>query len=239
MFTQRKICCTHSGTTWRLTVIVSSSPLPSPVRLSPLCTRPAAWRFPKNTASRLFPWLSKSTAETSRSISCVPVSQPNPTTIWSMAADWGRSTTAPFSIAKATFTRFGAPGVALRMMLPMVGSRTSMKCWPGCAGSSTILSDQPPASDLVIAATTSTFSVLCSIENKATSFSLRSSSTWILPFCTSRSRPPRKAATTKITIRTCAASLSRPTQMVSSRPLFSPLVSSPECVMHFSALRLL
>mmetsp|Transcript_130832 Transcript_130832/g.279903 ORF Transcript_130832/g.279903 Transcript_130832/m.279903 type:complete len:240 (-) Transcript_130832:237-956(-) len=239
MFTQNMICAVHSGTASRSTIMVSSSPLPSPVRLSPLCLRPQASRFPKNTASRSRPELSKSTAETSRSTLPFPVSQPKPAEIFFTAEVWGRSTTAPLSMAKATFNRLGAPGMRPRTIPPMVGSRMSMKCWPSWASTFTIFKTQLLPSALTIVAMTSTSSSLLSIRNCATSFSLLSSSTVILPFNASRKWPPLKAATTKMIIFTCSGILPKPTQMHSSCPVFSPVVSSPEWVMHFIALRLL
>mmetsp|Transcript_17637 Transcript_17637/g.54551 ORF Transcript_17637/g.54551 Transcript_17637/m.54551 type:complete len:239 (-) Transcript_17637:203-919(-) len=238
MLTTKKTCCACGPTRSSCTVICSSSPSPSPVRLSPLCCRPAASRLPKKTASRLLPDLSKSTADTSRSTSPFRVSQPRPAVMHFMAELWGRSTTLPFCMAKATFSLFGALGITSRMRPPSAGSRMSMKCWPSCAGTSTSRSSQSEP-DFTIMPTTSTSSSLSSMENFATSFSLRSSRTWIMPFFTSLRWPPLKAATTKMIICTFSGILLNMTQIISSNPLFSPVVSSPECVTHLRAFRLL
>mmetsp|Transcript_112666 Transcript_112666/g.313371 ORF Transcript_112666/g.313371 Transcript_112666/m.313371 type:complete len:256 (-) Transcript_112666:173-940(-) len=238
MCTVKKICRTVGGTCSRLHWICSSSPSPAPVRLSPLCTNPQARSFPKKTVSTTEACSSKSTAETSRSTPWPSTSQPRPAVTLRRVLVSGRSTTPPFSMAKAAFTRLGAPGMTLRMRLPIVGSRTSMKCWPSCAGSSTTHSSQPPE-PRTMAATTYTFCPLRSMPMRATSLALRSSRKWTTPFCTSQRRPPLWAATTKTSIRTGSGILARPAQMTSSWPARSPVRSSPECVRQRCAFMLL
>mmetsp|Transcript_57500 Transcript_57500/g.168368 ORF Transcript_57500/g.168368 Transcript_57500/m.168368 type:complete len:239 (+) Transcript_57500:463-1179(+) len=238
MFTQKKICFTHSATASRLTEIVSSSPEPSPVRLSPLCFKPANSRLPKKTASLAAPDSSNSTAETSRSTLPLSTDHPSPALICLMSWVRGRSTTAPFSIAKATFKRFGALGNTLRTRLPMAGSSTSMKCCPSWASTSTRRRTHP-WSDLTSMATTSTSSWLSSKEKVATSLSFLSSRMWTAPFFASFRWPPLKAATTRMIIFMFAGTLASPAQITSSKPDFSPVVSSPLWVMHLSAFRLL
>mmetsp|Transcript_109225 Transcript_109225/g.308997 ORF Transcript_109225/g.308997 Transcript_109225/m.308997 type:complete len:229 (+) Transcript_109225:524-1210(+) len=228
MWTQKTICCTLGGTCCRLHRICSSSPSPCPVRLSPMCSRPLPWSLPKKMVSVRWAWPSNSTAETSRSTPLPVTSQPRPAVTLSKEFDDGRSSTAPLSIANATFCRFGAPGMTLRMIFPIVGSRTSMKCCPSCAGSSMTWKSHDPELDRTIVATTSTSSWLFSIAMRAISFSFRSSRMWIMPFRTSRRCPPLCAATTKTSIFTLPGSLFRPTQTTSSKPDFSPVCSSPE-----------
>src|SRR5882757_1601535 len=88
METGKTILATSAGTPARLTLITSSSPSPSPVRLSPVCsTEPSGLRrLLKNTkcwSDSTLPWSLVSRALASRSKS-VPVvvraSQPRPTT---------------------------------------------------------------------------------------------------------------------------------------------------------------
>mmetsp|Transcript_56773 Transcript_56773/g.182371 ORF Transcript_56773/g.182371 Transcript_56773/m.182371 type:complete len:200 (-) Transcript_56773:245-844(-) len=198
--------------------------------------------LPKNTAPTSDPSLAKKTTETSRSTSLPAAgetSQPRPAKTCLAAEDCGRSMTAPFSIAKATFCLFGALGMMPRMRLPMVGSRMSMKCWPLRAGSSMTRRLQSPPAPFTIMATASTSAGLCSSPKTPTSLPLLSSMRWILPFLASLRWPRLKAATTKTMSLTYSGSLFMVTHTTSSSPSFSPVFSSPECVTAFKALRLL
>mmetsp|Transcript_45661 Transcript_45661/g.122081 ORF Transcript_45661/g.122081 Transcript_45661/m.122081 type:complete len:241 (-) Transcript_45661:179-901(-) len=239
MFTTKKICDTLAGTAPRSHSICSSSPSPSPVRLSPEWRRPLPVRLPKKTASTVWAWSSSSTAETSRSTPSPSTSQPSPAVMPLSCPVAGRSRTSPFSMAKATFCRFGAPGMTARIRLPIVGSNTSMKCCPCWAGTCTALKVHASCVERTSVATTSTSAPLLSISILATSLSLFSSKAWITPFLTSRRLPPLWTATTNNIILTCSGSLFSPTQITSSCPSFSPVLSSPECVTHFSAFMLL
>mmetsp|Transcript_99124 Transcript_99124/g.263410 ORF Transcript_99124/g.263410 Transcript_99124/m.263410 type:complete len:230 (-) Transcript_99124:253-942(-) len=229
MLITKKICCTSSGMASRFAVITSSSPSPSPVRLSPLCLRPYSCKLPKKTAPRHLAAPVKQTAETSRSMSLpFAMSQPRPAKTWPNAPVSGKSTTVPFSMAKATFCRAGAPGICERMRFPSVGSRMSMKCWPSCAGSCTMRMDQVPPSDRTIIATASTSNSLSSMAKDATSLSFTCSRTCSRPFFALRRWPPLWAAMTKRTSLTCSGSFVRVTQITSSSPVLSPVLSSPE-----------
>mmetsp|Transcript_83347 Transcript_83347/g.258841 ORF Transcript_83347/g.258841 Transcript_83347/m.258841 type:complete len:223 (+) Transcript_83347:591-1259(+) len=222
--------------------MTSSSPWPAPVRLSPLCLTPNSSWLPKKTLPVCCPSVEKNTTETSRSTSLPPVfamSQPRPADIRCIWEASGRSMTAPFSIAKATFWRFGALGMTPRMMLPSTGSRMSMKCLPSWAGSLMMRRLQLPVSSLTIDATASTSSTLCSRGTWPTELSLVSSRRCSLPFLTSLRCPRFQAATTNTIIFTLSGSFPMVTQMTSSMPSFAPVLSSPECVTALSALRLL
>jgi len=113
-----------------------------------------------------------------------------------------------------------------------------MKCCPSLAGSSIILKVHP-LGPRNIAATTSTWPVLRSMSNLATSQEVVSSRTCNFPFATSSSCPPLKAATTKTRRATDSGILEVITQTISSMPLAAPVVSSPECVTLPTAFKLL
>mmetsp|Transcript_112310 Transcript_112310/g.217592 ORF Transcript_112310/g.217592 Transcript_112310/m.217592 type:complete len:240 (+) Transcript_112310:377-1096(+) len=221
-------CWMLLGTLSSSKVMVSSSPSPSPVRLSPECVMPGASRLPKKTVSACPPPWSRSTTETSRSTSPSSVSQPSPATICLMSALFGRSTTAPFSMAKAALMRRGACGIICLTKLPMVGSRMSMKCWPSCAGRSMRRKNHSSLSECTSAPTRSTSSSLFSSGNCATSLAKLSWNSWNLPLIASQ-RCPREAAMTKSTNLDFACSARRFAHTASSTPDFSPVCSSPEC----------
>mmetsp|Transcript_38741 Transcript_38741/g.115790 ORF Transcript_38741/g.115790 Transcript_38741/m.115790 type:complete len:240 (+) Transcript_38741:649-1368(+) len=239
MLMTKKTCCTAGPMRSSSQTICSSSPSPSPVRLSPLWKMPCSShsRRPKKTASMSFPFLSSKIAETSRSTSSSSAgSQPNPTVILPMPC--GRSSTPPFSMAKATFCLLGACGRNMRMVSASKGSM-SMKCWPCCAGSSMIRRLQRPPAPLNIAATTSTEAALLSSSNCAISRFSLSSRRRSLPPCTSLRKPPEYAATTKTSAAMLCDSLGRVTQMSSWMPFGFPTTASPECVMPLPAFMLL
>mmetsp|Transcript_55849 Transcript_55849/g.169990 ORF Transcript_55849/g.169990 Transcript_55849/m.169990 type:complete len:216 (+) Transcript_55849:528-1175(+) len=214
MLTQKATCCTLAPMRSRSTMICSSSPSPSPVRLSPVCWMPCAADSsrPKNTASRSWPFPSNSTAETSKSTSPSSTSQPRPTVICPMLM--GRSNTPPFSIAKATFCREGASGMNVRMTWESVG-KMSMKCRPPWAGTSISRSRQPEA-PRTMAATTSTAPVLRSMAKRVTSWSSRSSKRINCPLATSCKEPPEYAATTNTKRSTCSGNLRKFAHTISS-----------------------
>mmetsp|Transcript_4470 Transcript_4470/g.8951 ORF Transcript_4470/g.8951 Transcript_4470/m.8951 type:complete len:205 (+) Transcript_4470:116-730(+) len=199
MLITKMACWMLLGTLSSSKVMVSSSPPPSPVRLSPECVMPVYSRLPKKTVSTCPPPWSRSTTETSRSTSPSSVSQPRPATICLMSALFGRSTTAPFSMANAALMRRGAPGNTCLTKLPMVGSRMSMKCWPSCAGTSMMRKNHSSPSECINAPTRSTSSSLFSSGNFATSLEMLSWNKWNLPFFASHKCPPREAAMTKRT----------------------------------------
>mmetsp|Transcript_43132 Transcript_43132/g.91950 ORF Transcript_43132/g.91950 Transcript_43132/m.91950 type:complete len:239 (-) Transcript_43132:181-897(-) len=228
MLITKKICFTTSGTTSRLTAMTSSSPLPSPVRLSPECLTPHPSKLPKKIVSTLEPLSSRRMAETSRSTSPLAVSQPSPALTDLISEVLGRSTTAPFSIAKHALIRPLAPGIRLRTTFPIVGSKMSMKCCPSCAGSC-IKRKVHPLLSRRTAAITSTSSSLSSSRNCATSPLGVSSRTWNFPFSASL-RCPLWHAATKTMSPTSGGSLRKSAHTTSSRPDFSPVVSSLECV---------
>mmetsp|Transcript_12904 Transcript_12904/g.38446 ORF Transcript_12904/g.38446 Transcript_12904/m.38446 type:complete len:200 (+) Transcript_12904:538-1137(+) len=190
---------------------------------------------PKKTASRSAPAASRSTADTSKSHSPSSTSQPRPTVM--PLRSLGRSTTPPFSMAKATFCRAGASGTNPRMTCPSRG-KMSMKCWPDCAGKSTRRMDHPPG-PLCIAATTSTQPLLRSISSSAISQSSEPSMTCSVPSATSPSEPPEYAATTKTRRRTCGGNRFTLTHTISAMPSGLPAASSPEWVMERTAFKLL
>mmetsp|Transcript_91533 Transcript_91533/g.254911 ORF Transcript_91533/g.254911 Transcript_91533/m.254911 type:complete len:239 (+) Transcript_91533:390-1106(+) len=238
MLMRKKTCCTMGPMLSKLQAICSSSPSPSPVRLSPLWMMPCSSdsKRPKKTASMSHALLSSRIADTSRSTSPSSTSQPRPTVI--RPRSFGKSSTPPFSTAKATFCLLGACGTKSRIVSHSSG-RMSMKCWPCCAGSSITRNLQRPASPLNIAATTSTAAALLSSSNCAISRFSLSSRTRNLPPCTSLRRPPEYAATTKTRTTTVCGSLGNVTQ-TSSWMLFGfPTAASPECVTPLTAFRLL
>mmetsp|Transcript_49740 Transcript_49740/g.142787 ORF Transcript_49740/g.142787 Transcript_49740/m.142787 type:complete len:218 (+) Transcript_49740:408-1061(+) len=217
MFTTKPTSVTFGPTLPGLTMICSSSPSPSPVRLSPVCVMPCCLDSsrPKKTASRSLPCASMSTALTSRSTSPSSTSQPRPTTMRPRSA--GKPSTPPFSMANTTFCLCGAPGMKPRITWQSVG-RMSMKCWPPSAGKSTMRSLHP-SGPRNIAATTSTERSLLSISNVATSASSEPSRMWTMPFFTSRNFPPVYAATTKINTSTIAGNFFTFTHTISFKLL--------------------
>mmetsp|Transcript_87956 Transcript_87956/g.174578 ORF Transcript_87956/g.174578 Transcript_87956/m.174578 type:complete len:240 (+) Transcript_87956:596-1315(+) len=225
-------CWTLLGILSSSRAMVSSSPPPSPVRLSPECVTPAYSRLPKNTVSTWPPPWSTSTTETSRSTSPALVSQPRPATTFRISAVFGKSTTEPFSMAKAALIRRGAPGITSLMKLPMVGSRISRKCWPSCAGTSMSRKNHSSPSACISAPTRSTSSSLLSRANWATSLEKESWNTWNFPFTASLRWPPREAIT-KSTNLALSCNVRRLAHAASSTPVFSPVCSSPECTRPF------
>mmetsp|Transcript_56778 Transcript_56778/g.176079 ORF Transcript_56778/g.176079 Transcript_56778/m.176079 type:complete len:240 (+) Transcript_56778:360-1079(+) len=239
MLMTRTICSTRFGTLSRSIVMTSSSPSPAPVRLSPEWERPWPCCLPKKMQSHSLALLSSSTAETSRSTLPLEVSQPKPVFMRFSMADCGRSTTAPLSIWKAALMRLGASGITVRTKFPMTGSRMSMKCRPSWAGTCTRRKNHP--SPLRISAPMrSTSSSLFSSSKQATCLSGVSCRRVNLPLSASRRCPPLAAARTNVTRATCVWTFSRCTHTISSKPYFSPVSSSPECVRPFPrAFRLL
>mmetsp|Transcript_84647 Transcript_84647/g.224280 ORF Transcript_84647/g.224280 Transcript_84647/m.224280 type:complete len:249 (+) Transcript_84647:544-1290(+) len=248
MLTTNTICSTFGGIFAKSAEMTSSSPSPSPVRLSPECLSPKSSSLPKKTAPSSRCSLEKQIADTSRSTSSPDAtSQPRPANTCPSDPVSGRPNTSPFSIAKATFCRAGAPGMLARMRLPSEGSRMSTKCRPPCgdAGALTSSSAHSPRSPRTSMATGA---AAWSDDERAdldTSFSFRSSRMCMDRLGASRKLPPLYAATTKMTSLTCFSSslslakLAKLTQITSSSPAFSPVCSSPEWVIDLRAFRLL
>mmetsp|Transcript_78487 Transcript_78487/g.177255 ORF Transcript_78487/g.177255 Transcript_78487/m.177255 type:complete len:240 (-) Transcript_78487:73-792(-) len=238
----KNTCSTFAGILVRSASMVSSSPWPSPVRLSPLCFTPNSSWLPKKTAPTVCPSFEKKTTDTSRSMltpAARLTSQPRPAVMRFTDDVAGRSMTEPFSMAKATFCRFGAPGMTPRMRFPRVGSRMSMKCRPSRAGSSMMSRFQLPVSSRTIMDTASTSSWLDSRPKLPTEFCKDSSSTVNFPFLTSRRWPLSYAAITKMMSFTLAGNFFMWTHTTSSSPSFCPVSSSPEWVTALTAFRLL
>mmetsp|Transcript_17734 Transcript_17734/g.32102 ORF Transcript_17734/g.32102 Transcript_17734/m.32102 type:complete len:204 (-) Transcript_17734:41-652(-) len=202
MFTQKNIWLISSGIFPKSTYITSSSPAPSPVRLSPLCVMPHSSVLPKKTAPTSLPSLEKHTAETSRSTPLPETSQPNLAEIWPSSFEAGKSMTSPLSIAKATFCRFGAEGITARIISPRVGSKMSMKCLPSWAGISRTRVSNSPAPLRTIDMTMSTSLLLFCNAYLRVSLLLESSRIWTVPLAASRRCPRPYAATMNIIMDT-------------------------------------
>mmetsp|Transcript_110207 Transcript_110207/g.307080 ORF Transcript_110207/g.307080 Transcript_110207/m.307080 type:complete len:200 (+) Transcript_110207:507-1106(+) len=199
--------------------MTSSSPSPWPVRLSPKCFRPWPLWLPKKMQSTSSWRPSSRTADTSRSTWPLEVSQPRAALMFLMLELFGRSTTEPFSMAKAALIRLGAFGITERTKFPMVGSRMSMKCCPSCAGKSSRRKPQPFPTRTK-APTRSTSSLLDSKSKLPTFLSLLSSRRWNLPFLASCRWPPLCTARTKAMRPTSPPSVSRFAHTTSSKPHF-------------------
>mmetsp|Transcript_34689 Transcript_34689/g.79474 ORF Transcript_34689/g.79474 Transcript_34689/m.79474 type:complete len:243 (+) Transcript_34689:457-1185(+) len=233
MFTTKTIWCTFTSTSSSITTICSSSPSPSPVRLSPVCctARLRDANLPKKTASKSLPSTSRSTADTSRSTCPSSTSQPRPTVMLSMSM--GKSRTPPFSMAKATFCCFGADGMKARIVRQRSG-KMSMKCCPCCASASRTfafhreVAPSPLDRQTTAKVSTEAFDVL--IPTLAISQLSDSSKMWKLPFCTSFNFPPEYAATRKTSKETFDGSFFPLIHTISWMPSRLP-ASSPECVM--------
>mmetsp|Transcript_15978 Transcript_15978/g.43518 ORF Transcript_15978/g.43518 Transcript_15978/m.43518 type:complete len:241 (+) Transcript_15978:415-1137(+) len=233
MWIQKKTSRTTSPSAPTFTVMASSSPPPSPVRLSPECTTapgsecsPLVDRFPKNTHSKTAPSLSRSTAEASRSTSPWSTSQPRPSN--TVCDDSPKSKTSPFSMAKATFCRLFAVGISATMC-PFNTSRQSMKCF--AQTSSLKLRNTQFECPRISAATSIPLEEAPRLTSLIRPFVFTSSNVTEAPgaFCRS---PPLKQHAKKRTMCTFGGNWDSETRTSSELRPLSP-TSSPECVTAF------